>query len=90
MKNLEKRLVQIEKELQSDQYSAIPKAERFLAISAYTKEEFETKKNERLAELHRKYVDFKEDSLFIVYVRQAGPQEMEKASQGKSRDAFSS
>jgi hypothetical protein len=68
MRNFEKRLSQIEKELQSDQYSVIPKAERFLAIPAYTREEFEAKKNERLAELHRKYGDFKEDSLFIVYI----------------------
>lgn len=69
MKNLEKRLMQIEKELQSDQYSVIPKSERFLSIPAHTREEFEAKKKERLAELHQKYGDFREDSLFIVYIR---------------------
>jgi hypothetical protein len=69
MKNLEKRLAQIEKELQSDQFSVIPKAERFVVVSGFTKEEREAKMTERLAEMHRKYGAFDESCLSLVYLR---------------------
>jgi len=69
MKNLEKRLMQIEQELQSDQYSVIPKAERFLAIPGYTQQEREIKLTERLAQMHRKYGAFDESCLTIVFIR---------------------
>jgi hypothetical protein len=69
MRNFEKRLSQIEKELQPDQYSVIPKAERFLAIAGYTQQEREVKLAERLAEMHRKYGAFDESCLTIIFIR---------------------
>ncbi len=69
MKNLEKRLAQIEKEVQSDQYSAIPKAERFVAVSGYTKEEREAKLKVRLAEMHEKFGNFDENCLTQIFIR---------------------
>jgi len=69
MKNLEKRLAQIEKEVQSDQFSVIPKAERVVAVSGFTKEEREAKMKVRLAEMHRKYGAFDESCLSLIYLR---------------------
>jgi hypothetical protein len=69
MKNLERRLSQIEKEVQSDQYSVIPKAERVIAVSGYTQQEREVKLAERLAEMHRKYGAFDESCLTTIFIR---------------------
>ena len=69
MKTLEKRLAQIEKEVQSDQFSVIPKAERVVAVSGYTQQEREVKMAERLAEMHRKYGAFDESCLTIIFLR---------------------
>ena len=69
MKNLEKRLAQIEKAVQSDQYSVIPKAERVVAVSGYTQQERDVKLAERLAEMHRKYGAFDESYLTIIFIR---------------------
>jgi hypothetical protein len=69
MKNLERRLAQIEKELLSDQYSVIPKAERVVAVSGYTQQEREVKLAERLAEMHRKYGAFDESCLTTIFIR---------------------
>ena len=68
-KNLETRLAQIEKEVQSDQYSAIPKSERILVVGAHTEAEYETKKNERLAALHRQYGHFDEGLITVIHIR---------------------
>jgi hypothetical protein len=69
MKNLEKRLAQIEKAVQSDQYSVIPKAERVVAVSGYTQQERDVKLAERLAEMHRKYGAFDESCLTTIFIR---------------------
>lgn len=68
MKNLERRLSQIEKEVQSDQYSVIPKAERVVAVSGYTQQEREVKLAERLAEMHSKYGAFDESCLTTIFI----------------------
>lgn len=69
MMNLEKRLERIEKEVETDQHSEIPKAERFLTVAGHTEEERDAKTAERIAEMHRKYGNFDEKILMIVHIR---------------------
>jgi len=69
MMNLGKRMERLEQEIQTDQYSAIPKSERFVTIAGYTKEERDAKTAERIAEMHRKYGNFDEKILIIVHIR---------------------
>lgn len=67
--NIKARLDKVEKEMESDSFSVIPKEERFLVVPGYTEEEREVKMNERLAELHQKYGDFDENVLTVVGIR---------------------
>ena len=67
--NIKSRLDKVQKEMDSDSFSIIPKKERFLVISGYTEEEREVKIYERLTELSKKFGDFDENVLTVVGIR---------------------
>ena len=67
--SIKRRVEVMEKTLESDSFSVIPKAERFVVVAGYSKEEREVKMTERLAEMHRKYGAFDESCLSLVYIR---------------------
>jgi hypothetical protein len=67
--SIKRRVEVMEKTLESDSFSVIPKTERVVAVSGYTQEEREAKLAERLAEMHRKYGAFDEGCLTIIFIR---------------------
>ncbi|MEI6315619.1 MAG: hypothetical protein WCO89_12170 [Syntrophus sp. (in: bacteria)] len=67
--SIKRRVEVMEKTLESDSFSVIPQAERFVAVSGYSKEERNAKMTERLAEMHRKYGAFDEGCLTIIFIR---------------------
>jgi hypothetical protein len=70
--NVKKRLELLEKKLELDSYSVIPKQERVITVSGYAKEERDAKMKERLAELHQKYGHFDESVLTLIFIRFLG------------------
>ena len=67
--SIKRRVEVMEKTLESESFSIIPKAERVVAVSGYTQEEREVKMAERLAEMHRKYGAFDESCLTTIFIR---------------------
>ena len=67
--SIKRRVEVMEKTLESDSFSIIPKTERVVAVSGYTQQEREVKLAERLAEMHRKYGAFDESCLTIIFIR---------------------
>ena len=67
--SIKRRVEVMEKTLESDSFSVIPKTERVVAVSGYTQEERKVKLAERLAEMHRKYGAFDESCLTIIFIR---------------------
>jgi hypothetical protein len=67
--SIKRRVEVMEKTLESDSFSVIPKTERFVAVSGYTQQEREVKLAERLVEMHRKYGAFDESCLTIIFIR---------------------
>jgi hypothetical protein len=67
--SIKRRVKVMEKTLESDSFSVIPKTERVVAVSGYTQQERKVKLAERLAEMHRKYGAFDESCLTIIFIR---------------------
>jgi hypothetical protein len=67
--SIKRRVEVMEKTLESDSFSVIPKTERVVAVSGYTQQERKVKLAERLAEMHRKYGAFDESCLTIIFIR---------------------
>jgi hypothetical protein len=67
--SIKRRVEVMEKELESESFSVIPKQERVVAVSGYTQQEREVKLAERLAEMHRKYGAFDESCLTTIFIR---------------------
>jgi hypothetical protein len=67
--SIKRRVEVMEKTLESDSFSIVPKQERHVWAKGYTREEREIQMSEKVAELHKKYGIFDEDCLFKVYIR---------------------
>lgn len=67
--SIKRRVEVMEKTLEADSFSVIPQAERFVAVSGYSKEERNAKMTERLAEMHCKYGAFDESCLSLIFIR---------------------
>ena len=67
--SIKRRVEVMEKTLETDSFSVIPKTERVVAVSGYTQQERKVKLAERLAEMHRKYGAFDESCLTIIFIR---------------------
>lgn len=50
-------------------FSLIPPQERVVAVSGFTREERDAKMVVRLVEMHRKYGEFDESNLQLIYIR---------------------
>lgn len=70
--SIKRRVEVMEKTLESDSFSEVPKQERVVWAEGYTREEREVQMAEKVAELHNKYGAFNEDCLFKVYIRLFG------------------
>ena len=70
--SIKRRVEVMEKILESDSFSIVPKQERHVWAKGYTQEEREIQMSEKVAELHKKYGAFDEDCLFKVYIRLFG------------------
>ena len=70
--SIKRRVEVMEKTMESDSFSIVPKQERHVWAKGYTREEREIQMSEKVAELHKKYGDFDEDCLFKVYIRLFG------------------
>lgn len=69
---IKRRIQVMEKILESESFSKIPKSERVVWAKGYTQEEREIKMAEKVAALHTKYGAFNDNSLFKVYIRLFG------------------
>lgn len=67
--SIKRRVEVMEKTLESESFSVIPKTERVVAVSGYTQQEREVKLAERLDEMHRKYGAFDESCLTTIFIR---------------------
>lgn len=70
--SIKRRVEVMEKTLESDSFSIVPKQERHVWAKGYTREVREIQMSEKVAELHKKYGAFDEDCLFKVYIRLFG------------------
>ena len=70
--SIKRRVEVMEKTLESDSFSVVPKQERVVWAEGYTQEEREIQMAAKVAELHKKYGDFDEDCLLKVYIRLFG------------------
>ena len=67
--SIKRRVEVMEKTMESESFSVIPKMERVVVVSGYTQQEREVKMGERLAEMHRKYGAFDESCLTTIFIR---------------------
>ncbi len=67
--SIKRRVEVMEKALEADSFSVIPKQDRVVVVSGHTPEERATKMTERLVEMHRKFGDFDESCLTRISIR---------------------
>jgi hypothetical protein len=67
--SIKRRIQVMEKILESESFSKIPKSERIVWAKGYTQEEREIQMAEKVAALHKKYEDFDENCLTRIYIR---------------------
>ena len=67
--SIKRRVEVMEKTLETDSFSVIPKTERIVVVSGRTSEERATKMSERLVEMHKKFGDFDENCLTQIFIR---------------------
>jgi hypothetical protein len=70
--SIKRRVEVMEKELESESFSVIPKQARVVWAKGYTQEEREIQMAAKVSELHKKYGDFDDDCLLKVYIRLFG------------------
>lgn len=68
MKSIIRRIENVEKEIGGT--CVIPEKERVIWAKGYTKEERESGMKARLVEMHKKFGDFDESCLTLIYLRE--------------------